>query len=244
MTCEKICELMMEFVCGELDDATADEIKAHIEACDNCKKEYELALGMSEAINDAGFDAPGDLHGRIMSAVINEKKRQRRARLIRNLTAIGASAAAFVIIVNMIAGNSIQSNSDKEPDSAPEGNVYEDVILNSDNVFRPHTTVTSEPVELSAATVELFVGEWTTDIEGGRRVTMWISDDSSVTVCIRYNDGVEIYYDGTLEFTKDGIVLSQSDGNKNCRAIIDAVISNGRLYFDIVSGATPWRAET
>ena len=238
MTCNKACELMMEYVAGELDKATAEEIRMHIDACDECKKEYELALGMSEAIENAAFDAPAELHGEIMTAIRNEKKRQRRARLIRTLTAIGASAAAFVIIINVISDNISKQNADKAPNS--EINVQDGIIMNSDNVFKPQTSVTSETVELSASTVDRFVGEWKTSLTDGRTVTMYINDDSSVVVCIRYGDGVEVYYDGMLEFTKNGIVLSQSDGNENCRAVIDAVIKSGRLYFDIVSGDTPW----
>ena len=236
MTCKKACELMMEYVAGELDKATAEEIRMHIDACDECKKEYELALGMSEAIENAAFDAPAELHGEIMTAIRNEKKRQRRARLIRTLTAIGASAAAFVIIVNVIAGNVTKTKENNSPDQ----NKQENIVLKSDNVFKPQTSVTSETVELSASTVDRFVGEWKTSLTDGRTVTMYINDDSSVVVCIRYGDGVEVYYDGMLEFTKNGIVLSQSDGNENCRAVIDAVIKSGRLYFDIVSGDTPW----
>jgi hypothetical protein len=227
---------MMEYVAGELDKAIAEEIRMHIDACDECKKEYELALGMSEAIENAAFDAPAELHGEIMTAIRNEKKRQRRARLIRTLTTIGASAAAFVIIVNVIAGNVTKTKENNSPDQ----NKQENIVLKSDNVFKPQTSVTSETVELSASTVDRFVGEWKTRLSDGRTVTMYINDDSSVVVCIRYGDGVEVYYDGMLEFTKNGIVLSQSDGNENCRAVIDAVIKSGRLYFDIVSGDTPW----
>lgn len=242
MTCKKACELMMEYVAGELDKATAEQIRSHIDACDECKKEYELALGMSEAIENAAFDAPAELHGRIMSAVRNEKKRQRRVRLIRTLTAIGASAAAFVIIVNVISDNISKQNADKSPNS--ESNVQDGIIMNSDNVFKPKGEITSETVELSAVTLELFVGEWKTSLADGRTVTMYINDDSSVVVCIRYRDGIETYYDGMLEFTNGGITLTQSDGNENCRAVIDAVIKSGRLYFDIVSGSTPWRTVT
>jgi hypothetical protein len=95
---------MMEYVAGELDKATAEEIRMHIDACDECKKEYELALGMSEAIENAAFDAPAELHGEIMTAIRNEKKRQRRARLIRTLTAIGASAAALLNALKVLGG--------------------------------------------------------------------------------------------------------------------------------------------
>ncbi len=242
MTCEKICELMMEYVAGELDRATADEIRTHIETCDECKKEYELALGMSEAVRDARFDAPEELHGRIMSAVANEKKRQRRAKLLKNLTTIGASVAAFIIVVNVIVDNLAGKSSDNVP-NAGENN-QEGVSINADNVFKPATQITNETVELSASTLNMFAGEWTTSLSDGRTAIMYINDDGSVVVCIREKNGYETYYDGMLEFTKDGITLSQSDGNQNCRAVINAVISSGRLYFDIVSGSTPWGAVT
>lgn len=244
MNCERICELLYDYVNGELDGATAREVEEHIANCESCKKEYELLLGMSEAISDAAYVPPTELHEVIMSGIAAEKKRIRRSRLIKNLTAIGASAAAFVIVVNAIFG-ALDRAMDKGQ-NAPDSDESASIIMKSDNVFtsESESETMGETVKLSASTVGSFVGEWQTSLKNGRTVTMWIYGDHSVVVCVRERNGNETYYDGTLEFANGEITLSQSDGNKNFRACVDMVIDGGELFFDMVSGSTPWGEAT
>lgn len=242
MNCEKIRELLFEYVNGELDATSAKEVEEHIAECESCKNEYELLLGMSEAINEAAYEAPSELHGVIMSGIAAEKKRMRRARLIKNLTAIGASAAAFVIVINVIFGN-LDRAMDKGQNT-PDQDEMPSIVLKSDNIFTTESATTGEMVELSQSTASRFVGEWTTELKNGKTVTMWINEDLSVVVCVKEKNGNEIYYDGMLEFDEMGIVLSQSDGNESFKATIEMVIDNGELFFDVVSGKTPWGEAT
>ena len=242
MTCDRARELMYEYVNGELNKYVAAEIKEHIESCEDCKKEYELLLGISEAINDAAYEAPAELHETIMSGIAAEKKRIRRAKLIKNLTAIGASAAAFIIIVNVIFTN-LDRAMDKGQ-NAPDNDETPSIVLKSDNIFTTESATPGETVELSQSTVSRFVGEWTTSLKNGKTVTMWINEDLSVVVCIKEKNGNEIYYDGMLEFSANGIALSQSDGNESFKATVQMAIDNGELFFDIVKGSTPWGEAT
>lgn len=241
MNCEKIRELLFDYIDGELDSATEKAIREHLDECAECKKEYEMMLGMSEAIKESYAYAPSELHSVIMSGLEAEKKRVRRARLIRNLTAVGGCAAAFLITINSWLGRG-----GNEPATPPENNKSEadGITLKAENIFTGESFDEAESIVLSEGTFSSFVGEWQTVLKDGTTVTLMIGEDKSVVVCVRQKNGYEIYYDGMLEFTRDGITLSESDGNDYCQAIIKAVKDNGVLYFDIVSGETPWGEAT
>ena len=247
MNCEKIRELLFDYVDGELDESAAEEICEHLEGCDECKKEYEEMLGMSEAIKESSVSAPTELHARIMLGVTAEKKRVRRARLMRNITAIGGCAAALVIVVTA-AFNMMDSGKDKAPEnSKPNSSEAPSVSLKADNIFEPAASdelADGDSVMLSELTFERFVGEWKTELSDGRTVILMIGEDRSAVVCIREKDGREAYYDGMIEFTKHGITISQSDGNEHCIATVKAAIDEGKLYLDVVSGTTPWGEAT
>lgn len=247
MNCEQIRELLFDYIDGELDESTAKAIREHLEGCDECKKEYEEMLGMSEAIKESAVAAPDELHAHIMSGISAEKKHIKRARLMRNITAIGGCAAALVIVVTA-AFNMMDSGKDKVPEnSKPNSSEAPSVSLKADNIFAPVTSDESangESVMLSESTFERFVGEWMTELSDGRTVILMIGEDRSAVVCIRERDGREVYYDGMIEFTKRGITISQSDGNEHCIATVKAAIDEGKLYLDVVSGTTPWGEAT
>ena len=242
MNCDKIRELMFDYALGELDGKAMLEVRNHIDECEECKKEYEMTLGMLRAIKESEFDAPKELHSAIMSSVSAEMKRVKRARLIRNLTAIGGCAAAFIIAINIWLDMLPKNNEEKPNNEAPS------ITVKADDVFDAHLTdenvYDGETVLLSANTVQSFVGEWTLTDEYGRDVRMIISEDCSVVVSVTDKYGQEIYFDGMLEFTNKGIALSQSDGNVYFRAMIEAVRDGNKLHFDVISGKTPWREAT
>ena len=249
MNCEKIKELLIEYVTGELDEATSSEVASHIESCAECKKEYEFLLGMSESIKVAEYEAPEELHDMIISAVKREARRESRAKITKKISIIAASAAAFVIVVNAVLFNPPKSE-DPENNSSINGNLgsedeSNDMLIDADNVF----TVSSgnaiyNDAVLSSGTAYQFAGSWECDLEDGTKVTMQINEDGSVVVCITDIYGWETYYDGVLTFDKNGDVrLSQSDGNVNCEAKVKMCIKDGRLLLDLVDGTLPWGYE-
>jgi hypothetical protein len=245
MNCEKVRELLFDLIDGELSENTANEIRAHLDVCEECKKEYNDLLGMTEAIKESALEAPAELHSMIMSGVEAEKKRVRRARLMRNLTAIGGCAAAFVIVINVWF-----RLKDKAVDKAPGQNSGENspsISIKADNVFNSVGSSESNDdvsVELSASSFEHFVGEWHTRLKDGTEVVLIIGEDRSAVVGITDKNGLAIYYDGTIEFKNGTVTISQSDGNKYFKAVIKAAINENKLYFDIVSGETPWGEAT
>ena len=44
MNCEKIKNLLMEYIDGELDRALEKEIKGHLAACDKCRQAEEALM--------------------------------------------------------------------------------------------------------------------------------------------------------------------------------------------------------
>ena len=243
MNCEKIRELLYDYVNGELDAKTSEEIRAHIDTCEECKKEYEFVLGMLDSLNCAEYEAPAELHSVIMSGVAEEKKRVRRIRLIKKLTAIGASAAVFALVVNAVL--TALKPFDKAPESpSPNENdnsQVQSIVLSADTVFVSKQDSEYNDDMLTQSDAYKFVGEWNSQLSDGTEVTMRINEDLSVDVCVKNAKGIENYYDGTLTFSNGKATLSQSDGNVYCKAVIEMCISEGKLFMDIVSGSTPWK---
>lgn len=244
MKCNEICEILYDYINGELDSETEKTVKEHIEVCDSCKKEYELLLGMSEAVNAAQYEAPSELHAMVMSAIKQEKRNEKRRRFIKTLATLSASAAAFVIVVNVILSG-IGKFINKAPNDSASDSALS-IVEKADNVFYKDSNGNTpdsngKAIELSAETVSKFTGIWECTLDDGKKITIEIDQELSVVVCVENKNGVKNYYDGTLEIGENGkITLSQSDGNVNLRATVEMAISNGKLFVDILSGSTPW----
>lgn len=252
MNCERVKELLFQYINNELDEVNVRMIREHLTECDECKKEYELLLGMSEAIKDSRYEAPEELRDRVMSAVKTEKIRKNRERIIRRIAYVAASAAAFVIAINAIfnapafnKGNKAPSDekndaaSDRVPAETPQGG---SVQIKADTVFSPtdQGSYSGEDLLLTHSTLKSFKGEWSCELEDGWRLTMQVYEDGSVVVCIEDRFGLENYYDGSLTFENGKVYLDQSDGNSVCHATVEMAIKSGRLYMDVVKGSTPW----
>ena len=69
MNCERVKELLFQYINNELDEVNVRMIREHLTECDECKKEYELLLGMSEAIKDSRYEAPDSIRA-FLSATI------------------------------------------------------------------------------------------------------------------------------------------------------------------------------
>ncbi len=252
MNCERVKELLFQYINNELDEVNVRMIREHLTECDECKKEYELLLGMSEAIKESRYEAPEELRDRVMSAVKTEKIRKNRERIIRRIAYVAASAAAFVIAINAIfnapafnKGNKAPSDekndavSDRVPAETPQGG---SVQIKADTVFSPidQENYSGEDLLLTHSTLKSFKGEWQCELEGGWRLTMQVYEDGSVVVCIEDRFGLENYYDGSLTFDNGKVYLDQSNGNSVCHATVEMAIKSGRLYMDVVKGSTPW----
>lgn len=254
MNCERVKEILFEYINNELDDVNVRMIREHLMACEECRKEYELLLGMSEAIKESRYGAPEELHGRVMSTVKTEKIRKKREKMIKKIACVAASAAAFVIVVNIVfklpvfdgskndapSENNKNDAADRVPAETPQGG---SIQIKADTVFYPvdqKENGTVDDLLLSHSTLKSFKGEWRCDLEDGWKLIMQVDEDGSVVVYIEDRFGIGNYYDGSLTFDNGKVYLDQSDGNSVCHATVEMAIKSGRLYMDVVKGNTPW----
>lgn len=86
-----------EYCEGLLDEPSAAEMHSHIAECEQCKREEAEYRSFGELIKSAAEPVPEELHGRIMSAVRMEKRRERFARAIKRF-ALPACAALLVLV--------------------------------------------------------------------------------------------------------------------------------------------------
>ena len=86
-----------EYCEGLLDELSAAEMHSHIAECEQCKREEAEYRSFGELIKSAAEPVPEELHGRIMSAVRMEKRRERFARAIKRF-ALPACAALLVLV--------------------------------------------------------------------------------------------------------------------------------------------------
>lgn len=49
--CERILERMHSFLDHELDDASSEEIRAHLDACEDCMDDYDVVEAVKELVN-------------------------------------------------------------------------------------------------------------------------------------------------------------------------------------------------
>lgn len=107
--CDKVGELIVEYIDGELDEATAELIKQHIEGCSDCQKLYRDMAMVCAAAAESAYEAPEELHGRVMDAVSCEKTASKRRARILNMTKtsrwLGVGIAAMLFVCVGIAGS-------------------------------------------------------------------------------------------------------------------------------------------
>ena len=107
--CDKVGELIVEYIDGELDESTAELIKKHILGCPDCQKLYrDMALVCSSAAESA-YDAPEELHDRVMSSIRRDITSRNRRAGIRNMMKtsrwLGVGIAAMLFICVGVAGS-------------------------------------------------------------------------------------------------------------------------------------------
>ena len=67
--CEAVAERMYEFLDHELDEASGDEIRAHLAACEPCLHRYDVEQAVRALVHRCctGEVAPADLRTRIVT---------------------------------------------------------------------------------------------------------------------------------------------------------------------------------
>lgn len=97
--CEEISGLIIEYIDNELDITTAELVSRHIGECADCRKLYSDMITVCRAAADSAYEAPLELHDRVMCAVKNSKVgKARRFNIKRISTYFGIGIAAMLCI--------------------------------------------------------------------------------------------------------------------------------------------------
>ena len=113
MDCRKIEQLIFPYLDGELTCGEAEAVRAHLSACADCGRKYEIMLQMSAAlrhIDEIVIPAPAGFKDALMQRINNEAKPvapiKRGAWLGRNWKqATAGIAAALLLIVGVASMN-------------------------------------------------------------------------------------------------------------------------------------------
>lgn len=75
ITCEEALRLVHEFIDGELEDVSAEEVKRHFDMCQRCYPHLHLESTFREALRRAakGEGAPPDLKDRLTAMIAEER---------------------------------------------------------------------------------------------------------------------------------------------------------------------------
>jgi len=119
-----------EYCEGLLDEPSAAEMHSHIAECEQCKREEAEYRSFGELIKSAAEPVPEELHGRIMSDVRMEKRRERFARAIKRF-ALPACAALLVLVAAPAVIRGGQNND--APSEVYSGARYDGAQMPSEN---------------------------------------------------------------------------------------------------------------
>lgn len=99
MDCEKVQELLSEYVDHMLDDDMRKDVENHINSCDACKQEIKLLksiIGCCHEFEDQ--DLPENFSGKLHQRLLDERRNDRKDRLFAGFRKYGALAAALLVI--------------------------------------------------------------------------------------------------------------------------------------------------
>ncbi len=125
MKCAEFREAVFELVSGELDESRTAAAKEHMSNCAQCRREYEAAVEMMDALKEFGeTQAPPQLLPNVMNAVKNEKARQR----FSYIKYAASAAAALVLVVGAVKvlPGIVKSPAEISPDSAQTNSLTEE----------------------------------------------------------------------------------------------------------------------
>lgn len=242
MKCNEITELIPQYVNGELDEDTAKAVKAHVDGCESCKKEYDLWLNIKNDVHEASYEPPITLRTTVLRNVALEKRKRRFNGQLSKL--LGAAACVlFIFMAVLLIGRiaNVPPSGQQAPPvfSPPELDSFKSFICLSAENDR-----TSPDSELNSTNLSYFIGEWTGTLKNGTVITVSINPDGSAVTCIRNKWGIENYYDGEFTFQDDDSThLTQSDGNVNEKAEISVFCVDDKIYFGIINGNITWISE-
>ena len=88
MSCQKIIEIVHQYIDRELDPVQVAEVECHLEQCDDCDLIYRGQVALRSSLQDPSlyYRAPADLKRRITSGSKIICAKRPRARAKRDMT--------------------------------------------------------------------------------------------------------------------------------------------------------------
>jgi len=102
-SCERIQQLLFDYVDGELSEDDKQLVEKHTAECEKCRRELEIRRELISLIRDSAYTPKHDLAAAFLgSQALLEKPKKRRININRLVRYAGAAAAA-VLVVTVIA---------------------------------------------------------------------------------------------------------------------------------------------
>ncbi|MGN1098220.1 MAG: anti-sigma factor family protein [Clostridia bacterium] len=187
MNCEKFRDIAFDLAAGQLSSGEEEEARKHIEACPECREEYEACRSMMNSLSELGEEqAPADLLPNVMKKIAKDKSRK-RARIIQ----FGTAAAAAVLLV---AGTVTVMPSLKKEAIEPNAQVTEDGEVGADGLNKAEAEPDTEP-ETSEDT-QVFSGavgyDAVTEADSGRNEPIQAQPDVPEVKTVQKTEQAEI----------------------------------------------------
>ena len=198
--CEKILDLINQYIDGELNESDAKLVRAHIENCSSCKKAYLELLELEKLFEEAKDDAPAELFEAVMAKVREEKavvtKRKKFAKIFGGV-AVAAAISLTVLAspaILMVATGGAKANDMAEALSPSRGEAdnyfsadaalpeCETVIVNSSDDKSETYQEVMDAVEDVKENPEDKISD--TTVVQGKKYTAYLLDGSETTLIL------------------------------------------------------------
>ena len=97
--CEKVLDILNEYIDGELNESDALFVRAHLDSCEACRKAYIELLEIEKLFENTAEEAPKELCENIMIKIKAEKALPSRRRRLTKIFGTAAVAAAISLTV-------------------------------------------------------------------------------------------------------------------------------------------------
>ncbi|ADD02088.1 putative transmembrane anti-sigma factor [Thermoanaerobacter mathranii subsp. mathranii str. A3] len=105
MECEKVLELIPQYVDDELDKTQKEELEKHLESCESCKKEYYLQKKIIKSLkNMPPIELPEDFNKKLHQKLIYHKNflEKKKERLKKTLTIVAIATSLIFMTVFIV----------------------------------------------------------------------------------------------------------------------------------------------
>ncbi|WP_078382516.1 anti-sigma factor family protein [Sutcliffiella halmapala] len=182
---EHVVQQMHEYLDGDLEKVQEQELKAHLQECQNCYQQFhELEKAMALVQSTSHIAAPNDFTQRVMNSLPKEKKTIGMNRWMRSHPLFVAAAIFFILMTGSMFGNwqkdelsfTNQPNLVLEDSTVvvPNGKVVEgDVVVKNGNI-RVEGEVKGNVTVINGENYLASAGQVTGDIKEINELFDWI----------------------------------------------------------------------